>query len=751
MKITNYSLFLLVLFSITSYAGWKPVEGRLMTEWAKEVNPKMPLPEYPRPQMVREKWINLNGLWDYAITSKQQKSIPKKFDGQILVPFCIESALSGVKKKFTTNDRLWYSRSFVAPKLNGERLILNFGAVDYETTVYINGKEIGYHKGGYDAFSFDITDALTENDNKLIVSVTDDMSGPKGKQSVNAFDDPKFIFYTATSGIWQTVWLESVPVEHISKFKITPDIDKGTVSVIVQGSEGEARIKVLDQGKVVNSVDGFMGEEIVINIADVKLWSPDSPFLYDLEITYGDDVVKSYFGMRKFSKGKDEEGHLRPMLNNKPIFMSGPLDQGYWPDGIYTAPTDEALKFDLEITKKLGFNTTRKHVKVEPARWYYWADKLGLLVWQDMPNGSAGVDARGFRDGVAKSKVLADQFELEMIEMIDEHYNNPSIVVWVIFNEAWGQYDTPRLTDLARKQDSTRLLVSGSGWFLPKDCGDIIDRHAYKKAVPVSPDKNRIGTLGEFGGLGYVVPGHLWIPNQTTSSVYGTCTDQRHYETLYLDLWRDVFKADKQVGMSAAIYTQLTDVEAEVNGLITYDRKIIKSDVELFRKAVQERSLPSKPKVNMLLPTSRGMAQEWFYTTDKPSEDWMLPEIDFTMWKKGKGVFGHKVHRNPAIEIGTEWKKRDLWVARKFELNEKLKRPVLRIAYDDNATVYINGVKAFVLKSGNNTRYIDLPFPANAIEALKVGKNIISIHVDNAKGNFSQYIDAGIGDETLEW
>ena len=733
-------------------ADWKPMPGPIMTQWAADVDPANPLPEYPRPQLVRENWVNLNGLRDYAVTRVDDPQ-PTEFEGQILVPFCIESALSGVKRKFTRDDRLWYSREFDAPEVaDNERLRLNFGAVDYEATVLINGKEVGKHKGGYDAFSFDITDVLQPGKNTLVVSVLDAQNGPKGKQNVGAFDNPRFIFYTATSGIWQTVWLETVPANHVSGLKITPNIDNGTVSVVVNADAGMASVEVKDGETVVSQAQGEAGAAIVLNVPDAKQWSPESPFLYDLQITLGDDHVSSYFGMRKISMAKDETGQLRPMLNNKSVFMAGPLDQGYWPDGIYTAPTDEALKSDLEITKKFGFNTTRKHVKIEPARWYYWCDKLGLLVWQDMPNGSAGKDARGFRDGVPDSKMKADQFELEMREMIREHYNHPSIVMWVIFNEAWGQYDTPRLNDMARTEDSTRLLNSGSGWFLPPDCGDVTDKHAYKKAVPVGPDESRIGVLGEFGGLGYVVPGHLWVADQAESSVYGTAVDKRHFESMYLDLWRDVFTADREAGTSAAIYTQLTDVETEVNGLMTYDRKVIKPDLVLFSDAVSKRQFPEKPTVNMLAPTSRDTPQEWTYTMEEPAADWFQPNATRSDWKKGMGVFGHKVHRNGSITINTQWTTRDLWLVRTFEFgDEKLKRPVLRVAYDDNAVIYINGVKAFELKKGNNSSYRDYPLPVEAAAALKPGTNTIAIHVDNAKGKDSQFIDVGIGEESINW
>jgi hypothetical protein len=762
-RIRISAVVLVTLFAANASGGWNPVPGHVMTGWADDVDPDNPLPEYPRPQLVRDNWVNLNGLWDYAVTGINDPQ-PTEFEGQILVPFCIESALSGVKRKFTRDDRLWYSRSFDAPSLaEGERLRLNFGAVDYEATVLVNGKQVGSHKGGYDAFSSDITDAVQAGENTLVVSVLDAQDGPKGKQNVGAFDNPRFIFYTATSGIWQTVWLEIVPANHVSSLKITPDIDQGTVAVTVCADAGTASIAVKDGDTIVSQVQGKAGTAIVLNVPDAKLWSPESPFLYGLEITLGDDKVSSYFGMRKFSTSKDEKGHLRPMLNNKPIFMAGPLDQGYWPDGIYTAPTDEALKFDLEMTKRFGFNSTRKHVKVEPARWYYWCDRLGLLVWQDMPNGSAGRDARGFQDGVPRSKELADQFELELREMIREHYNHPSIVMWVIFNEAWGQYDTPRLTEMARKEDSTRLLNSASGWFVPKDCGDVIDRHKYKGTVPVRPEAQRIGTLGEFGGFGLVIPDHQWVTGLTESSVYGTCVDQRDYENQYLNAWRKVVEHDKLDGTSAAIYTQLTDVETEVNGLLTYDRRVVKADIDIFARAVAQRQFPKQPSVQMVVPTSETAPQDWWFTEQQPADGWNKPGADLTKWQRGTGVFGHKYHRNGSIKIGTEWRSLNLWVVRNFELPEEpLKRPVLRIAYDDNATVYINGVEALRLKGGNNRGYQDIPLPSHSASALKPGINILAIQADNQKSlntrqrdaekrAGSQFIDAGIGEESIEW
>jgi len=742
-----------LLSGSSAWCGWKPVPGHIMTQWADKVDPDNPLPEYPRPQLVRGNWVNLNGLWDYAVTGIDEPQ-PTAFQGEILVPFCIESALSGVKRPLKRDERLWYSRSFAAPPRSpGERLILNFGAVDYETAVLVNGKQIGTHKGGYDAFSFDITAALRPGANTLVVSVLDATGGPqpRGKQNYRAFHHPGGIMYTPTSGIWQTVWLERVPENHISSLKIIPDIDKGTVSVTVGAKEGMAKVAVLEDGQTIARAEGEAGEPIVLKIPQPRLWSPESPSLYDLDVRLGSDAVKSYFGMRKISIGKDESGVLRPMLNNRAVHMHGPLDQGYWPDGIYTAPTDEALKFDLVMTRKLGFNMTRKHVKVEPARWFYWADRLGLLVWQDMPNGGAGKGARGFRDGIPASKEAAAQFERELRTMVEQHFNHPSVVWWVIFNEAWGQYDTPRLVRMVKEQDPTRIVCGASGWFRAP-CGDVIDAHRYQAPPRPKPQDGRIAVAGEFGGVGYVVPGHLWVPGQRESSVYQTAIDKRHYEHQLLELWKQAFEADRASGTSAAVYTQITDIEMEVNGLLTYDRKVVKPDLELIANAVGKREFPPSPTIKVLVPTSEVDPQEWSYTLERPANNWFQPGADLAGWKKGPALFGHKVHRNGSITVNTEWRSPDLWVVRTFELPAKeLKRPVLRIAYDDNATVYINGVKAFALKKGTNRPYRNIPLPAEAAAGLKAGRNTIAIHVDNKKGTGSQFIDAGLGEESINW
>ena len=597
MRVVRIALLFACLSGLAQWLGaaeWKPVPGHIMTDWAEKVDPNCPLPEYPRPQLVRGNWVNLNGLWDYAVVGLNDPQ-PAQCQGKILVPFCIESALSGVKRQFTNNERLWYSRSFTAPALApGERLLLNFGAVDYESEVFVNGKPVGAHKGGYDAFSFDISAGVKPGTNTLVVSVLDATGGTqvKGKQSATASRKPGGIRYTSTSGIWQTVWMEKVPANSISSLKIVPDLDKSTVTVTVHAGEGVAKGVVRDGKQVIASAEGKVGTPIVLKIPQVRLWSPESPFLYDLDVALGSDSVKSYFGMRKISVDKDEKGILRPLLNNRYVHMHGPLDQGYWPDGIYTAPTDEALKFDIEMTKKFGFNMTRKHIKIESARWYYWADKLGLLVWQDMPSGGAGIGAkRPAQDGAPVSPEAAAQFELELKTMIDQHFNSPSIVWWVVFNEAWGQYDTPRLTRMTREQDPTRIVCNASGW-VDVPCGDVIDGHRYPGPPRPEPTADRLAVNGEFGGIGLAIPGHLWVPDQIASSMYQTATNRHDYERRFLNLWKQVYADDINPGVSGAVYTELTDIEKEVNGLMTYDRKVIKVDMSRISAAIGRREFP---------------------------------------------------------------------------------------------------------------------------------------------------------------
>ncbi|UCH63515.1 MAG: beta-galactosidase [Fidelibacterota bacterium] len=561
---------------------WRPVEGRIMSRWAQEVSPDNALPEYPRPQLVRKEWLNLNGLWEYAIQPEDAPQ-PETFQGHILVPFPIESALSGVGKAVGPDNRLWYQRTFkVPPNWADRRILLHFGAVDWETTVWVNGREVGTHRGGYDPFTFDISEALRDDGPQVIsLSVwdpTDAGTQPRGKQ----VSEPEGIWYTAVTGIWQTVWLEPVPPVSIDGLTIVPDIDRGEVSVTVTGrntgSGHQVSAVVRDGSKTVSRAEGAVGETLSLPIENAKLWSPDSPFLYDLEVTLQQggetaDVVDSYFGMRKISLGQ-AEGLTRLFLNNRPLFQYGLLDQGWWPDGLYTAPTDEALRYDLEVTKELGFNMLRKHVKVERQRFYYWCDKLGLLVWQDMPNGDRHVERD--QPDIQRSPESAQQYELELKRMIEAHRNHPCIVIWVPFNEGWGQFDTPRIVDLIKDHDPTRLVINASGW-ADRGVGDIHDVHRYPGPAAPPNEQNRAAVLGEFGGLGLPLKGHTWQDEENWG--YRSYQTAEELTAAYLDLLQKLRPMIDQ-GLSAAVYTQTTDVEIEVNGQLTYDRAVIKMDVE---------------------------------------------------------------------------------------------------------------------------------------------------------------------------
>jgi hypothetical protein len=522
----------------------------------------------------------LVGWWRFSEEWKKAEP-PAAYQGKILVPFPVESALSGIRRPLMPWELLWYRRKFAAPELSdGKRLLLHFGAVDWQARVYINGKLVGTHEGGYDAFTLDITEAVRSGENEIVVVVFDPTGGTRGKQNLASFLSPGGIMYTPCSGIWQTVWLEAVPARRIDELIITPDVDAGALRLTVlakgKGPEAEVRALAMVGGKDVARGTGRAGDEILLPIKSARLWTPDDPFLYDLKITMGQDEVTSYFGMRKISLGKDDKGITRILLNGKFVFQVGVLDQGYWPDGIYTAPTDEALRFDVEMMRKLGLNMARKHVKVEPQRWYTWCDKLGILVWQDMPSGfiSRGNDKK--KDGVASTPEVGRQFETELRALIDQHRNHPSVIMWVVFNEGWGQHDTVRLTKFAKDLDPTRLVSNASGWD-DRNCGDILDMHKYPGPGSPKPEPTRAAVLGEFGGLGLAIPGHLWTEKTWG---YKGAASQKDLTRDYVNLWRKAWQLKDDPGMSAAVYTQWTDVETECNGLLTYDRAIVKVDAK---------------------------------------------------------------------------------------------------------------------------------------------------------------------------
>ena len=587
--------FLLAAGSILNAPAqaWRPAGDKLKTAWADEVDPACPLPEYPRPTLVRPEWRNLNGLWDYAILPADAPQ-PEHFDGKILVPYPVESSLSGVQRRLTENEVLWYERRFTVPA--GWRqgaLLLHFGAVDWEADIYLNGIRVGGHKGGYTAFSIDIAPYLTRGEQTLAVRVTDPTdrgTQPRGKQVTEA----RTIWYTPVTGIWQTVWLEPVPESRIAALRTTPDID--TKSLTVEAVTVGVRpgdivgVTLRDNGRTVAEARAAAGEPLRLTLSDMKLWTPDTPILYDLEATLlrggkPVDRVGSYAAMRKNSTVRGKEGFLRLQLNDRECFQFGPLDQGWWPDGLYTAPTDEALVYDIVKTKELGFNMIRKHVKVEPERWYWHCDRLGILVWQDMPNGGPSPEwqnNRYFNGAEAERTARSEeQFRREWKEIIDQLYNHPSVVMWVPFNEAWGQFKTAEIARWTKDYDPTRIVNAASGGNFYPDAGEVLDIHSYPHPRFYLFDIGRVNVIGEYGGIGLPLEGHLWQPDRNWGYVRfkdaGEVTDE------YIR-YAEMLERLIPTGCSGAVYTQTTDVEIEVNGLMTYDRKRMKVDERRLRE-----------------------------------------------------------------------------------------------------------------------------------------------------------------------
>ncbi len=565
-----------------AWSALVPKTPPLSTPWTSQVSTTNPLPDYPRPQLTRPDWQSLNGQWQFAGTgSLGSPPVGQNLPETVLVPYPIESALSGIMRH---ENMMWYRRTFTVPSgWSGRRVQLNFGAVTWQATAWVNGQNVGTHTGGYDSFSFDVTGALTTGTNELIVGVYSpvDAAGiPLGKQRLS----PSGIFYTAASGIWQTVWLEPTNAARITRLDTTPDVPGGALNLVVRGAgiSGQGvQVTVSSGGTTVATATGMVGATIRIPIPNAHLWSPDDPFLYDLRVTLtgtgGGDAVGGYFGMRSIGKAV-VNGWLRPVLNGRFVFQIGTLDQGYWPDGIYTAPTDEALRFDLQQQKNLGFNTVRKHIKVEPARWYYWADRLGLLVWQDMPS---------MRTGVTPSTSDRANFESELHRVVDQLRGITSIVQWQPFNEGWGEYDAGRIADLVKSWDPTRLVDANSG----ANCcgsdpgnGDAIDDHIYVgPGTTHTPTATRVAELGEFGGLGLIVAGHEWQPGAGFG--YEMEPDSATLAKRYVEVTDTLQGLVYSRGLSASIYTEPTDVENERNGLYTYDRQVLKVDAGQVRAA----------------------------------------------------------------------------------------------------------------------------------------------------------------------
>lgn len=569
-------------------------QDKITTKWADEVDTSKPWNVYPRPMLERNDWENLNGKWQYAIVP-QSDAQPATWQGDILVPYPVESRLSGVERRVDDNEALWYNRTFSVPsKWKGKDIMLNFDAVDWSCDVWVNDTKVGSHKGGYSPFSMNITHALkAKGENKLTVRVTDPTDGgyqPRGKQ----VRKNKGIWYTPVTGIWQTVWLEPVAPKHITSVKTVPDIDANTITINVSTNDKSnslvTQVKVKDNGKTIATAKAVGNEPLLVSMPkDMKFWSPDSPNLYDLEITLADggkvlDKVNSYTAMRKISSGRDKKGVMRLMLNNKPLFQYGTLDQGWWPEGLYTAPTYDALVYDIDKTKDWGFNMIRKHVKVEPELWYAYCDKKGILVWQDMPNGDSGPgwQPNNWYNGREKIRSAESEanYRREWQEIIDTRYNHPSIVVWVPFNESWGQFKSPEIADWTKNYDPTRLVNQSSGGN-HYQAGDITDVHHYPNPAITVADGSRSTVLGEFGGIGMVVKDHIWSPDKNWGYVQFNSPEEVTAE--YEKYIEELITLAKYL-YSGGVYTQTTDVENEINGLMTYDRKVIKIDEDRVKK-----------------------------------------------------------------------------------------------------------------------------------------------------------------------
>ena len=597
MKKNFLTMLLALALCSSTFAQWKPAGDKIKTSWGEQLDPKNVLPEYPRPIMERSDWKNLNGLWKYAITKKGDPT-PAAYQGDILVPFAVESSLSGVGKMINEKEELWYQRTFDVPSAwRGKQILLHFGAVDWKAEVWVNDVKVGEHTGGFTPFYFDITSVLNKGNNDLVVKVWDPSDRgeqPRGKQIAN----PHGIWYTPVTGIWQTVWLEPVATQYITNLKTTPDIDNNSVKVEVAAnttSADKVEVKVFDGKNLVAKGAALNGVPVELAMpANAKLWSPNSPFLYNMEVTlYKDgkaiDQVKSYTAMRKYSIRKGQNGITRLQLNNKDYFQFGPLDQGWWPDGLYTAPTDEALVYDLKKTKDFGYNMVRKHVKVEPARWYTHCDQLGLIVWQDMPNGgpSPQWQARNYFNGteVIRSAASEANYRKEWKEIIDCLYSYPSIAVWVPFNEAWGQFKTPEIVAWTKEYDPSRLVNPASGGN-HYTCGDILDLHHYPGPNMFLYDPRRATVLGEYGGIGLVVEGNTWV-NDKKNWGYVKFNTSDEVTNEYIKYGKHLLELIRK-GFSAAVYTQTTDVEGEINGLMTYDRKVIKMNEAKVREINQQ-------------------------------------------------------------------------------------------------------------------------------------------------------------------
>ncbi len=739
-------LCILLGLAAVQVQAWQIKQAPLMTQWAAQVNTNAPLPEYPRPQLVRTNWLNLNGIWQFQ-PGATNDAVPagQNLTNQILVPYPMESAISGVMKY---SEFSWYRRTFTVPtNWNGQRIILHLDAVDWQSTVYVNGQSLGVHKGGYDPFSYDITPYLNGGMNELIVQVysPEDASGePRGKQTLY----PGGIMYTSSSGIWQPVWLEPVDPSGVSGLQIIPDVDNARLRLTVNtlATNGvTVSATVLSNGVVVTSMTGNPQTELDLPVAHANLWSPDNPFLYDLQVSVihngvTNDSVASYFGMRKISINV-VNGTPEMFLNNQAYFEMGPLDQGFWPDGLYTAPTDAAQAYDLQMEKALGFNMVRKHIKVERQRWYYWADHLGLLVWQDMPSGNSYTGS--------PQPINALQFITELSALVTNHWNSPCIIMWDTFNEGQGQTDTgqtntPYLVSLVKSLDPYRLVneASGGAYF---GAGDVLDNHSYP--APGDPTSTTQAPAdGEYGGIGFQMAGHLWNPALAGGNYVGANTTN-DIATIYDTFSDDLVYYKSTTALNAAVYTQITDVENECNGLMTYDRVLKPSLSKIY--ASNRKVIASQIYLNTVLPTSQTQARNWSYTTNTPATNWYAFNFDASAWSTGPAGFG--TTSTPGAVVGTTWSSSNIWIRQTFTIGSLTPQDraelVFNLFHDEDCQIYINGVLAGSA-TGYITSYGILSMNAAGQNALIAnGTNVIAVHCLNTTGG--QDIDVGISKEVL--
>lgn len=760
-KKTCFIVFLVLslVTQISVYAqDWQMKQARIMTPWAEKVDPNKVLDDYPRPQMVRDNWYNLNGIWDFAKVEAMNYNTTQPYQTKILVPFPMESAISGVMDTNHEQNKgkiFAYRRKFTIPQnMKKDEILLHFGAVDWKCEIYVNGIKVGSHTGGFDPFYFNITSALKpgKKEQEICVFVQDyqEFGGyPHGKQKIGE----KVIWYTPVTGIWQTVWLEAVPKVNIEKLVIRPDIDTETININVLsenvGVRTKANIKVYDGDKLISTTNNIaVGSEVAIPVPSMKLWSPESPFLYDLKIELVEngkivDHVDSYFGMRKISV-EYFNGHPTMFLNNKHYFHYGVLDQGYWPDGIYTAPTDEALKFDLEKIKDFRMNMSRKHIKVEPARWYYHCDKMGVLVWQDIPNPGFGENGKIIGEDID----LRDNFHDEMVRIMKSLENHPSIVVWTVYNESWGQPNeatTRKSVELATKTDPYRLINGASGWN-DYEFSDIKDTHWYPQPnVLPNPVNKRASVCGEYGGITLLMDGHRWIGGSDMK--YTQVYSSKELKDRFIDFTKQILGLQAD-GLCAAVYTQITDVEDEENGLITYDRKVVKVNEQQLAeisKAIQANITHTSIPVASVSKQGNEVKKWRYITTDNEitSDSWKETSFSDKAWKEGFAGFGNGSLQGASIN--TVWNTPYIYMRRWFDFQNLTSANIddlrLEVFHDEDCEIYINGVLAADLKGFTN-HYTFVEIRQQAKNAIKIGQpNLIAVKCKNTEGN--QFVDLG--------